>query len=153
MASPACANLKELLNKIELYGALKHEYKAAGIADVLAGAENNLKSALEDLLGLPEDQALASDEPDDLTGILALRPDGPRRLWKSLDEKVYRDKLEGAMIARFAGCTLGAIVENWSVTAMEEWAAYTGDRFPPVDYWSEAKQPSRLRYGKSRCSD
>ncbi len=59
----------------------------------------------------------------------------------------------GAFHARAAGCTLGAIVENWSVAAMREFAAQTGDAFPPTQYWKEAATPWQVRYEKSACRD
>ena len=39
-----------------------------------------------------------------------------------------RERIMGAMLCRFAGYTLGAIVENWSVERMENWAAQIGDK-------------------------
>ncbi|WP_141501651.1 ADP-ribosylglycohydrolase family protein [Paenibacillus luteus] len=45
--------------------------------------------------------------------IQSLRRYEPRRLWDSLDMAINKDKLEGAMLACFAGCTLGAPVEFW----------------------------------------
>ena len=115
------------------YAQLKSEYGAAGIEQVLAEAEQALKDARARMEALPEDAALRAREPDALDEILALRPQGPRRIWKTLDEAVYRDKVAGAMLARFAGCTLGAIVENWPVQDMRAWAEHIGDAFPPTD--------------------
>lgn len=74
-------------------------------------------------------------------------------MWMQFDEEQYREKLEGAMLARMAGCTLGAIVEFWEIEKMEKWAEHCGDIFPPVDYWSKAMEPYRLRYQISPCSD
>ena len=50
---------------------------------------------------------------------------------------------------RFAGCVLGSIVECWEVEKMEGWAAYLGDAFPPVDYWTQAERPQDLKYRTS----
>jgi len=88
-------------------------------------------------------------EPDDYSQILSLRPPGKRRLWNKLDESVYAEKLEGAMLARFAGCTLGAIVEGWKPQDLEDWAKQIGDQFPPVDYWTKARSPLHIHYGKN----
>jgi ADP-ribosylglycohydrolase len=52
-----------------------------------------------------------------------------------------------------AGCTLGAPVEFWSVQDMQEWAAWIGDPFPPVNYWSSIKSPNRKRYQVNQCYD
>ena len=93
---------------------LKHEYGAQGLDGLLSEAEAGLRSILERVKGLVVDPDLAAREPDDLAGIRAARPDGPRRMWASLNRTLYRQKLEGAFLARSAGCMLGAIVEGWS---------------------------------------
>ncbi|MCE5326526.1 MAG: ADP-ribosylglycohydrolase family protein [Planctomycetaceae bacterium] len=92
-------------------------------------------------------------EPNDLAGILRLRPPGPRRLWERLDTRLYSDKLKGAFLARAAGCTLGAIVEGSSVEHMENLALHSGMAFPPRDYWTYTPFPWGTRYGMSRNSD
>ncbi len=87
--------------------------------------------------------------PSDLAEIRRQRPAGPRTLTKpTLVE--YRRRLHGAVMARAAGCLLGSIVEFWSIDDMEKWAAYIGDTFPPVDYWSAIKDPTGERYAVSR---
>jgi len=150
MTYPKMPDLHGLASRIQLYAQLKHEYGSENISVLLEKAEKELKDVLDRIKKLPEDEKLKADEPDDLPGILKLRTEGPRKLWKTFNEEVYAEKLEGAMLARFAGCTLGAIVEGWNVKDMEDWAAFIGDGFPPMDYWSKAKDPSQLRYGKSR---
>lgn len=93
---------------------------------------------------------VAAREPSDLVEIQRQRPTGPRTLAKpGLAD--YRRRLHGAVMARSAGCILGSIVEFWSIEQMEQWAAYCGDSFPPVDYWSAAKNPNNLRYSVSSC--
>ncbi|EHB66772.1 ADP-ribosylglycohydrolase family protein [Paenibacillus lactis] len=149
MAYPAEPKLNELATRIIEYGRLAHEYGATDVSDVLLEVERAMKASLQKMQDLPVDEALASQEPNDLKGIQALRSDGPRRMWKSFDKTVYKNKLEGAMLARFAGCTLGAPVELWGVDEMKSWAEYIGDHFPPQNYWSKAKTPNHLRYGKS----
>jgi len=150
MTYPKMPDLHGLASRIQLYAQLKHEYGSENISVLLEKAEKELKDVLDRIKKLPEDEKLKADEPDDLPGILKLRTEGPRKLWKTFNEEVYAEKLEAAMLARFAGCTLGAIVEGWNVKDMEDWAAFIGDGFPPTDYWSKAKDPSQLRYGKSR---
>lgn len=140
-----------LISQIIDYGRLKHEYGAKDVEKFLLEAEGSLESILSQLKRLSIDRALESIEPNGLTEIRSLRPDGPRRIWRSLDKQEYQNKLEGALLGRFAGCTLGAMVEFWSIKEMEDWAQHIGDKFPPVDYWSRAKDPSALRYDKSAC--
>ncbi len=92
-------------------------------------------------------------EPNDLPAIRSLRPKGPRRMSTTFDEDDYRQRLEGALLGRMAGCTLGAPVEGWPVESMRRWAKDIGDAFPPVDYWSAVPEPQAKRYGMSRRHD
>jgi len=143
--------LHELLNLLEFYAQLKHEQGAAGISEQVAAIEAELTLALAAVQALPGDPALAAREPDNLAAIRTLRPAAPRAIWPSFDEKEYRRRLEGALLGRFAGCTLGAPVEGWAVNRMEAWAHEIGDALPPVDYWSEIPERHHFRYGASRC--
>ena len=110
-----------------------------------------MASAVKELRKLPADKKLAAMEPNDLKAIKALRPKGPRKLWDSFDPAKYTDRLQGAMLGRFAGCTLGAPVEFWNVQAMEDWAKELGTPFPPTDYWTEIPNRHHKRYSVSRC--
>ena len=149
MAYPKTQQLHELTEKIKVYAQLKHEYGAKGVTPLLKRAESALKTALAELRKLPADRDLAKLEPNDLPSIQALRPRGPRRLWQTFDRDAYLGKVEGALLGRFAGCTLGAPVEFWTIERMESLARENGDPFPPVDYWRRVEDPLRKRYGKS----
>lgn len=149
MAYPNTKDFQTLVNYIVDYADLQSEYGAEGLDAVLADARAALQSALERIQALPPENAAKEREPDELPAILALRTDGPRRMLNGMDEATYRNKLEGAFSARIAGCLLGAPVENWLVSQMQAWADYTGDAFPPTDYWSKVVEPKALRYGKS----
>jgi len=142
-----------LISRLKLYSQLKHEYRAKGIKNILSEAEKAIKLSITKLKKLSNDKSLTRNEPNDLQSIRHLRPEGPRRIWTALNKELYLKKLEGAFLARMAGCTLGAIVEGWEIQQMEEWAKEIGDKFPPVDYWSKAKIPSKKRYGMSRCEE
>lgn len=144
-------NIRGLASMAVEYSKLAHEYGAKDVAAVVAELEGTLQETILKLQQLPIDEDSKRREPDDLPGILDLRTDGPRRQWSRFDSEIYKDKLEGALLARFAGCTLGAPVELWSVKDMKEWAEYIGDPFPPTAYWSQVKNPNQLRYGKSPC--
>ncbi len=61
-----------------------------------------------------------------------------------------KNKIKGAIIARFAGCTLGAIVENWPIERMQKKATYEGLKYPPDKYWQSANDPFHLQYGVLR---
>lgn len=151
MKYPQIPDFSHLSEQLTEYARLRAECGAKGIEETLAEAERDLKSAIGRLAAMPDDQDFAEREPNDLGAIHKLRGEGPRRLWTRFDEATYREKLEGAMFARFAGCVLGAIVEFWDFDAMKDWADYIGDAYPPTDYWTKTKNPRMLRYGKSPC--
>ena len=151
MPYPEIPNYRQLIDHLTLYAQLKHEYGAEGIPQVLAEAEAALNRALDTLKALPESGELAAREPNTLSAIQALRPAGPRRIWTAFNTVDYRERLAGALLGRCAGCTLGAPVEFWEISAMEEWARELGEAFPPVDYWSEIPHRHHLRYHVSRC--
>ena len=125
---------------INRWATQKVEFGAAGVAEKVAEIEALLQQKIAELDALPNDAELEAAEPSDLDSILALRPAGRRRMLSSLPSD-FESRLEGAWLARCAGCTLGSIVEGWKVERMEKWAAYLGDPFPLVDYWSQAEQP------------
>ena len=117
MAYPSIEKCRNLVTTIDRYAQLKHEYGAKRIPALLRKTERALGKALDELKRLPIDRKLARREPNDLAGIRALRPRGPRRMCDGLPAR-YRTRLEGALLARFAGCTLGAVVEGWPVEAV-----------------------------------
>lgn len=149
MKYPQIPNYHVLIEHLVEYAKLRCEYGVQGVENILMEVDESLKSAISRINRLPIDEELARQEPNSLNEIRSLRPNGPRRLWGKFQKDKYLDKLEGALLARMAGCTLGAIVEGWSIESMQEWANFIGDTFPPVAYWSQAKDPSGIRYGKS----
>ncbi len=142
--------LQDKARAINLWAQLKTETGAAGVAEKVAEIQSLLADKLAELRALPDDPALRAAEPDDLDRIRDLRPAGTRRYWIELPEATYRDRLEGAWLGRCAGCTLGSIVELWAPDKMAAWAAYLGEDFPPVDYWSAAERPFEYKYETSR---
>lgn len=149
MNYPNIPDWEQTLGYMKEYVRLKAEYGAKDLDVYVEKTLATLKNCLEEVKAIPIDETMKAKEPDELEAIKALRPEGPRRMWDKLSEEEYRDKLEGAFLARMSGCTLGASVEFWSVEDMEHWAAYNGDPFPPTNYWSKTKNPMNLRYGKS----
>jgi len=150
MKYPKPTHLKELTQKIELYAQLKAEHGATGISEILSGTRKTLRSSLAKLRKLPIDRELAKREPNEIERIHAQRPRGPRRLWQRFEKDAYLDRLEGALLGRMAGCTLGAPVEFWPIERMKALAEDNGDAFPPTDYWSRVPEPKRKRYEMSR---
>lgn len=149
MNYPKISNCKNLLNQIEYYSQLKHEYGARGITPLLTGTERILKSVLGRMQQLPIDQARARQEPNNLRAIRQLRPSGPRRLWNRFDSAAYRDRIEGALLGRMAGCTLGAPVEGSPIENMQNLAKENGQEFPLTDYWIYVFWPYCKRYNMS----
>ncbi|MDO9540916.1 MAG: ADP-ribosylglycohydrolase family protein [Kiritimatiellia bacterium] len=149
MNYPKISNCKNLVCQLGYYSQLKHEYGARGVTPLLIGTERILKSALARMKQLPVDQAQVRREPNDLFAIRRLRPNGPRRLWKRFDSAAYCGRIEGALLGRMAGCTLGAPVENWSIPDMRNLAGENGEKFPPTDYWSYVPYPYQKRYDMS----
>ena len=98
---------------------------------------------------MPVDKVLAALEPNDLPSIRRLRARGPRKIWDKFDRELYRQRLEGALLGRMAGCTLGAPVEGYAIDRMKAVAEQCGDAFPPVRYWKTVPDPKGKRYGLS----
>jgi len=152
MAYPRQPDWAGLTKKLQDYALHKHDVGAgrANVQRILTRAERELASALRDLRRLPANYD-AKAEPDDLASIRKLRSLGPRRLAARFDAKAYAAKVEGALLARMAGCVLGSIVEMWPIDRMRQWAKQSGDAFPPTDYWSAAERPEWLRYDYLPC--
>lgn len=153
MKYPNIPDLNATAALIVEYIRLKAEYGNEELDTYIGSLQNMLEKSLEELKALPIDEGLRLREPDELENIRKLRPEGPRKMWQSIPEEIYLDKLQGAFLSRLAGCTLGAPVEFHSVSHMRNWAKYTGDTFPPTDYWSRIKFPMDLRYEKSPYED
>ena len=83
----------------------------------VAAFEPRVKEALEDeatddailvelydaLEALSPEPSFPYEEPSDLEGIRALRPDGPRRMDLDLSDDALRDRILGAWLGRAAG--------------------------------------------------
>jgi ADP-ribosylglycohydrolase len=142
-----------MASQMTLYAQLGVEYQAEELGLMLREMERTQKKFLAQLKKLKADKKLSAAEPDSLAGIRKLRPTGPRRMWETFDRKKYLDRVEGAMLARIAGCTLGVPVEMWSLDAMEKLARESGMAFPPTDYWTYVPDPYCIRYGVSKHED
>ncbi|MFH1073851.1 MAG: ADP-ribosylglycohydrolase family protein [Candidatus Firestonebacteria bacterium] len=153
MKYPKIPKLGWWANEIVSYAQLKHEYGTKNISPVLKKAENSLKEIVKTLKNLPINQKLAKKEPNDLCSIQALRPEGPRRLWRCFNRKEYTEKIAGALLGRFAGCTLGAPVEFWEIEKMKNLAKENKEKFPPRDYWTYVYEPCKKRYKLSTIEE
>ena len=80
-------------------------------------------------------------EPDDLPGIKAARPRGPKlKAWKAHRAEYIR-RVHGAWLGRLAGCMLGKPVEFWTRARIRMQAEVTGN-WPLQGYfrWPTAAQ-------------
>ena len=150
---PQIPDFHKLVDEFSEYIRLKHEYGAGNIEETIKSAEILLEQFIEKVKALENDKILERKEPDGYNEIQALCPKGHSRLWDKFKDEEYEDKLKGALYARLAGCILGSIVEFWPINEMKEWAEQIGDEFPPVDYWSKAKNEDLVRYNISKCKE
>lgn len=136
--------LRSRLNLVEKYASLQTEY---GCAEEVKKNAIELQNKLEDvekkLRALKPDAALLAKEPDDYEAIQALCEGG--NTFKPVDN--LNERMAGAVLGRFAGCTLGVPVENWSIDRMEALAKYCGMAFPPEEYWREVDRVWEIQYG------
>ncbi len=151
---PYFKELSGIIEQIGYWADMRHEQQA-DISGILHRLHKELRRAKEDLMELRPRKKVRDREPNDLEGIRALRPEGPRKMWPKLKQQGLAQRLRGAWLGRAAGCTLGVPVENWSIEAMESLAKRYGMAFPPEDYWTghPNEQTEDLRYGTSRTRD
>jgi len=149
---PYFEDWKRQLEQICLWADLRHEQRA-GAKPVIKRLQRELDRALKNLLKARPKKKMRAREPNDLTAIRLLRPEGPRKLWRSFRPKGLRSRLRGAWLGRAAGCTLGAPVEGWDIAKMEALAREHDAAFPPDDYWPGHPQPEVIRYGASTFRD
>lgn len=144
-------NFSQMVDEIVFLAKLKKEQGARDGDKFLKKVKSTLEALENEVAHLDLDANLAREEPDDLPSIQNLRPNGPRKLDFKWSDDYYREKIEGAFLGRVAGCTLGSIVEGWSIQEMEKWASEINHPFPPTDYWPEAKSPTSIRYMLNQC--
>jgi ADP-ribosylglycohydrolase len=98
------------------------------------------------LKGLPQRSDFLYEEPSDLAGIRAARPDGPRKLRGKHGKRLLADRTLGGWLGRAAGCLLGKPCEGWSRERIERTLRAFGE-WPLSDYWpSVADLPSGFRF-------
>jgi ADP-ribosylglycohydrolase len=134
--------MENLLTKIGEYGAVLTEY---GYETGQPELERLMDKILAEMkVKVMND--LSADEPNDYPAIRALCPGGN----KPLPVPDLRERMAGAVLGRFAGCTLGVPVEMWSIADMKALAAYGNMAFPPMDYWTAVARPWDKQYGTDR---
>ncbi|MCR5150997.1 MAG: ADP-ribosylglycohydrolase family protein [Clostridiales bacterium] len=140
---------REVIGKLQMlqeYSNLLTDYNCderqlSDFRDTVSKQISAVQKHMDDLLLHSAD----SNEPDDYNAIVSLIQGGNE---KQPAENLI-PKIKGALIGRFAGCTLGTPVENWSVENMQKKAEYEGGSFPPTDYWKTVGEPWRTHYGET----
>lgn len=140
-----------LVGRVQMLGLLglqQSEFGAgaevAAIRDLLAQA---VSEAEQKMRSLKADGAFAACEPDGYEQIRSLCPGGNSPAGRIPD---LEDRMSGAVLGRFIGCTLGVPVESWSIPNMRALAEAAGREFPPRDYWSIVERPWGVQYGRDR---
>lgn len=150
MIYPKYSDLNKTICKLAEYGDLKCEYGCSkAVSEIVEKITHEAKVALGLIRELEEDSVMKEKEPDELPKIQALRLDGPRVLCSEMDSERLKDKLWGAILGRFAGCTLGVPVESWSIEEMQGLALATKTPFPPTEYWHDVTNRFQPQYQKS----
>ena len=138
--------LKQKLGLVCEYPHLLAEYGAntEKIRKIYDSLLESIETAKENFESLQEEYSESCDEPNDY-GLIVKESEGGNRKTEAGD--LY-NKIKGALIGRFAGCTLGTPVENWPVEKMQKKAEVEGSEFPPEYYWKTVANPSGTHYGE-----
>jgi len=143
MQYPNYKHLHDLLAQAKDYGDLITEYGYASDASRLEKlVEAALTTAIKEAKEIAKND-VNPNEPNDYAAIRALCKGGNTPA-KTIPDLANR--MAGALLGRFAACTLGAPVELWSIENMQKLADYCGMPFPPQDYWTKVDSPWSLRY-------
>jgi len=113
--------------ELDSLGELTGEEAGAALQRIAAG-----------LGRLPRRAGYSYEEPSDLEGIRAARPEGPRRRAGRIKSTVLKDKTLGAWLGRSAGCLLGKPCEGWHRRTIERGLRALGE-WPLRDYWPRAE--------------
>ena len=126
MPYPKIPDFRKLTETLELYAQLKAEYGAPRIEPVLCEAEKALRVAAAKLKKLAPSILYGPKKNPTTCGRFAPCAQRVRAAEAAFKLDVYARRLEGALLGRMAGCTLGAAVEFWSIDRMKALAQETG---------------------------
>ena len=109
------ALLKSEVGQREYEGFIVPDKLRAAVSELRRGEDDANLEAIEPLLEalavLTPDPNFQYHQPNDLSEIRALRPDGPRTLTGLVADDDLLDKFHGAWLGRACGCALGKPVE------------------------------------------
>ena len=152
-AADLAVEREQLLDEGKDISSVETELAALAATDLESDpALQDRANALLDLTAaLPMRPGYPYNEPSDLAGIHAQRPDGPRRFAHALADDVLFDRVHAAWLGRCAGCLLGKPVEGWRSYTMWPYLHDLG-RYPLAGYFRSdvpdavyAKYPKVLR--------
>ncbi len=123
------------------------EMQCEKIDETIAKVNAMLNESFNEFLTLKVPNELDEEEPNDYEAILKKCPVGSKKLWDIVPDD-FSKKLKGALLGRFAGCTLGAPVEGWSAKDIEAYAnehglEYVTDSTNLTDEYTR----NRIRHG------
>ncbi len=136
--------LQKAFNDYKEYCGLLTEY---GCSDDFLDAElsslfKKVNCTLENAKNKLAELSESENEPNSYENIVASSEGGN----VEMPVTELKEKIKGAMVARFAGCVLGAIVENWPIDKMQQKAEYEGIGYPPQRYWQQTHRPWENQY-------
>ncbi len=140
-------NCDEIKNNVEIfndYCGLLAEYGCEDeiLDDEFLKLKEYVENAISKVKAEVEKRSVSNDEPNLYEDIVKASEGGNEKMPVS---DLY-NKIKGAVVARFAGCILGAIVESWDIDKMQAKARYEGLSYPPQRYWQQANDPWHLQY-------
>lgn len=142
-------NIQSLIKKLYAYTLLKCESNNKKDTSILVNELYLYLTNEEKKFDNIPDLRTLDNRINEYTKIIEARPKVHRKI-PELNKDLLFDKMSGAILGRFAGCTLGVPVESWHSEDMEEMAKQFGDHFPPTDYWKDVYYPHHeLHHGFS----
>lgn len=151
MAYTEIYGINHKLYMFKQYLAMCDELKCEGIDKTIAALEAEIVIATDKLSKLKPDPIMTAKEPDDYNEIRKLCAPSTKFFTSLPDD--YKDKLNSAILSRFAGCTLGAPVEGWTVDQIENYATQLGLPIPLTDYWTDTPHKGTKRYIYNKFED
>ena len=151
MAYTEIHGINHKLYMFKQYLAMCDDLKCEGIDKTIAALEAEIVKATTELSKLKPDQEMTAQEPDEYDEIRKFCAPATK-FFTSLPED-FKDKLNAAILSRFAGCTLGAPVEGWTVDQIENYAKQLELPIPLTDYWTDTPYKGNPRYIYSKFED
>lgn len=131
--------MEKMTMLFDLYSQLRFEQSGK----IKEPCPNNEKELLEQIEVLKKEEIIDNEEPSLLNEIIM------KSSFKTRNDEVsdVYQRLKGAIVGRFAGCTLGVPVEGYSIEKMEKIAIESNTPFPPTEYWHDVLNPDGIQYG------